>query len=185
MVSNIAYPCDMQNCGLHLFEICFFWISLLHLRCRVFNLIDDWIWIITFSSKVVLFSCPWKRVTSFKIKKQNFFNISLIIKGFIFLINVLCPTFDVFRGGWVEKKSQNDVLRGNVSMDASPKKLLKIHTFNSFVLNASFLYLLKTLENLKVFWCFQRVEKGCIENKWVSCNTFIRKFLNYSVDKGF
>ena len=30
----------------------------------------------------------------------------------------------------------------------------------------TFLYSLKTSENLKVFWCFQKVEKGCIGNKW-------------------
>ena len=39
---------------------------------------------------------------------------------------------------------------------------------NPFVPNASFLYPLKTLENLKVFWYFQGVEKGCIGNKWVN-----------------
>ena len=38
---------------------------------------------------------------------------------------------------------------------------------NPFVPNAPFLYSLKTLENRKVFWCFQEVEKGCIGNKWV------------------
>ena len=38
---------------------------------------------------------------------------------------------------------------------------------NPFFLNAPFLYLLETLENLTVFGCFQGVEKGCIENKWV------------------
>ena len=42
--------------------------------------------------------------------------------------------------------------------------LLKI---NPFVPNAPFLYPLKISENCKVFWCFQRVEKGCIGNKWV------------------
>ena len=31
----------------------------------------------------------------------------------------------------------------------------------------TFLYLLKTSENYKVFWGFQGVEKGCIENKLV------------------
>ena len=31
---------------------------------------------------------------------------------------------------------------------------------NAFVSNSPFLYPLKTLENLKVFWCFQEVEKG-------------------------
>ena len=40
----------------------------------------------------------------------------------------------------LKEKRQNDVLRGNVSMDASPEKLLKIHTFNSFVPNAPFLF---------------------------------------------
>ena len=40
--------------------------------------------------------------------------------------------------------------------------------FNPFVPNAPFLYPLKTSENLKVFWCFQGVEKGCIGNKWVN-----------------
>ena len=41
-----------------------------------------------------------------------------------------------------------------------------LHT-NPFVPNAPFLYPLKTSENLKVFWCFQGVEKRCIGNKWV------------------
>ena len=34
--------------------------------------------------------------------------------------------------------------------------------------NAPFLYLLKTSENRKLFWCFQGVVKGCIGNKWVN-----------------
>ena len=38
---------------------------------------------------------------------------------------------------------------------------------NPFVPNVPFFYLLKSLENLAVFWCFQWVEKGCIGNKWV------------------
>ena len=40
--------------------------------------------------------------------------------------------------------------------------------FNQFVPNASFLYPLKTSENLKVFWCFRGVEKDCIGNEWVN-----------------
>ena len=39
--------------------------------------------------------------------------------------------------------------------------------FNPFVLNASFLYPLKTSENRKVFWCFEWVEKGWIGNEWI------------------
>ena len=41
-------------------------------------------------------------------------------------------------------------------------------TFNIFVPNAPFLYLLKTSENLTAFLCFQGVEKGCIGNEWVN-----------------
>ena len=37
---------------------------------------------------------------------------------------------------------------------------------NPFVPNAPFLYPLRTSENLMVLRCFQRVEKGCIGNKW-------------------
>ena len=36
-----------------------------------------------------------------------------------------------------------------------------------FVSNAPFLYPMKTSENHTVFWCFQRVEKGCIGNKLI------------------
>ena len=38
---------------------------------------------------------------------------------------------------------------------------------NPFISNAPFLYLMKTSENLTVFWCFQGVEKGCIGNEWI------------------
>ena len=39
---------------------------------------------------------------------------------------------------------------------------------NQSVSNAPFLYPLKTSENLKVLWCFQRVEKGFIGNEYVN-----------------
>ena len=54
-------------------------------------------------------------MASFKIKKQN-------MKGFAFLINFVCPTFDIFGGGLsgLKEKLQNDVLCGNEDMDASP-----------------------------------------------------------------
>ena len=41
------------------------------------------------------------------------------------------------------------------------------HCINPFVLNAPFLYPLETLENRKIFGCFQGVEKGCIGSEWV------------------
>ena len=33
--------------------------------------------------------------------------------------------------------------------------------------NSPFFYTLKTSENITVFWCFHRVERGCIGSKWV------------------
>ena len=42
-------------------------------------------------------------------------------------------------------------------------------SFNPFVLNAPFLYPLKTSENLTVFSCFQGVEKEYIRNEWFNC----------------
>lgn len=56
----------------------------------------------------------------FEIKKQRILNISLIIKGFVFLVTFARSTSDVFRG--LKEKGQNDVLCGNVDMDASHKK---------------------------------------------------------------
>ena len=74
------------------------------------------------------------------------------------------------------------------------------HKYNVFVLNgtiipssellthslpnALFLYSLKTLENSKVFWCFQGVEKELIGNEWVKSfsifNEKIRQFIGPS-----
>ena len=38
---------------------------------------------------------------------------------------------------------------------------------NPFFPSAPFLYPLKTSEKLKILWCFQGVENGCIGNEWV------------------
>ena len=57
-------------------------------------------------------------------------------------------------------------------------KLVHIYEISPFVLNAPFLYPQKTLENRKVFQCFQVVEKGCIGNEWVML--FALKWENYS-----
>ena len=46
------------------------------------------------------------------------------------------------------------------------KKITNIF-LNPFIPNAPFLYSLKTSENLRVCWCFEGVEKGCIGNEWV------------------
>ena len=47
--------------------------------------------------------------------------------------------------------------------------MLIFFMFNPFIPNAPFLYPLKTLENILVYWCFQAAERGCMGNKWVKC----------------
>ena len=49
--------------------------------------------------------------------------------------------------------------------------VILVFRFNQFVLNALFLYALKTSENLTVFLGFQGVENGWIANKWVKVTT--------------
>ena len=49
------------------------------------------------------------------------------------------------------------------------KSEISIHSFPML-----FLYFLKTSENRKVCWCFQGVEIGCTENKWI--NDFLELF---------
>ena len=71
--------------------------------------------------------------------------------------SVLIPRFYWF--GWVESFAiQNPLLFF----------IFASNNINPFVPNAPFLYLLKTSENLSVFWYFQGVEKGCIGNEWVN-----------------
>ena len=51
-----------------------------------------------------------------------------------------------------------------------------LYSFNPFIPKAPFLYLLKTSENLTVFWWLQGVEKRCIGNKWVKLRRFIERW---------
>ena len=56
-----------------------------------------------------------------------------------------------------------------VIMVSSPFKIFDPFWANcSIYFNVRFLYPLKTSEDLKVFWCFQGLEKGCIGNTWVN-----------------
>ena len=55
-----------------------------------------------------------------------------------------------------------------VFLNRTPLIFFCPRSLKPFVYNAPFLYPLKASENLKVFWCFQGVEKGCIGNEWVN-----------------
>ena len=61
-----------------------------------------------------------------------------------------------------------------------PKVLI---IYNPFVLNAPFPSPLKTSENRTVFWYFQRVEKGCIENKWVKIFYIIEAVIRFNYQR--
>ena len=63
---------------------------------------------------------------------------TLAVNGLKLIVQVLCKDFNV-----------------------------KGFSFNPFVPNASFIYLLKTSENHRTVFCFQEVEKGYIGNEWV------------------
>ena len=54
--------------------------------------------------------------------------------------------------------------------------MVKINMIKPFVPNTPFLYPLKTSENRLVFRYFQRIEKGCIENKWIKIKANINTF---------
>ena len=53
-----------------------------------------------------------------------------------------------------------DIMKWNLAtiFDSVLNHLFSMHPFSNP---------LKTSENRKVFWCLQRVEKGCIGNEWV------------------
>ena len=65
----------------------------------------------------------------------------------------------------------------HIQLHPSPKILffnIEVGSYKSkeessepFFPNKPFLYPLQTSENRKVFQCFQGLEKGCIENKWL------------------
>ena len=63
---------------------------------------------------------------------------------------------------------KNEVATQHIFLEILLKVLIYI---NPFVSNAPFLYPLKTSENRKVFWCFQRVKKVCVGNKWLKERT--------------
>ena len=67
----------------------------------------------------------------------------------------------------------------NNSMQTWSNTLQYRGILNLLVPSAPFLYPLKTSGNRKVFWCFQGVEKGCIENIWakILSNIYDRVFL--------
>ena len=77
---------------------------------------------------------------------------------------------------WIERHMQVQLTSCAPGRDSELKLILdSLHQLpksysliNPFVPNATFLYPLKTSENRKVSYCFQRIAKGCIESKYVN-----------------
>ena len=59
------------------------------------------------------------------------------------------------------------------------------HHLNPFAPNGPLLYSLKTSENLRVFWCFQGVEKGCIRSEWIKLWLFTNGFMRWNCNYNY
>ena len=79
----------------------------------------------------------------------------------MFASHTICTLNILLRG---KKNLTQWGLCGNHCLIKTSRNLI----FNSFVPITPFVYLLKTSENLTVFWYFQELEKGCIGNEWVN-----------------
>ena len=75
-----------------------------------------------------------------------------------------------FSAPWKQKWEGLLMFSGSIAKGILTRNGLMVMFYNAkqFVPNALFLYPLKTLENLAVFWCFQGVEKECIGNELVT-----------------
>ena len=100
-------------------------------------------------------------------------NFAIFTRNRLYLNHFLI-TLQTWRPATILKKTPTqlfsckyfEILRATIFIEHFRWLILLL--INPFVSNALFLYLLKTSENRKVFWCFQGAEKGCIGNKWVN-----------------
>ena len=77
-----------------------------------------------------------------------------------------------------EKFIGPEVFQGDRS---SRSQMFFNHSFSSFFPNAPFLYSLKTLKNLRVFWRFQGLEKQRTRNNWVNKVVKVSKVCNICI----
>ena len=66
---------------------------------------------------------------------------------------------------YIDKLAKENTISTISTISNDPNQFF-ITTINPFTPNGHFLYPLKRSEILKVFWCFQGVEKGCIGKKY-------------------
>ena len=82
---------------------------------------------------------------------------------------------------WFDCKKAFDSVPRNGILKVLELAHVPMKTINPFVPNASFLYPLKTSENLTVFWCFQGMKKGWIRNEWVNTIKDFNEYMGYQI----
>ena len=103
----------------------------------------------------------------------------LAFNTFVFLVISVVPEFFVLEGisdhilGSINQKLSVPCFKFLILHFMVFQFLWTIHTLTHFFPNATFLYHLKTSENVKVFWCFQGVEKGCNGNEWIDFGSIL------------
>ena len=115
-----------------------------------------------------MFPIPWKSVNWFAMQISWLVSKwweTLFINGLTHFRPMLH-----FSAPWKQKWEGLLMFSGSIGKGILTRNGLMVMLYNAkqFVPNALFLYPLKTLENLTVFWCFQGVEKECIGNDLVT-----------------
>ena len=115
-----------------------------------------------------MFPIPWKSVNWFAMQISWLVSKwweTLFINGLTHFRPMLH-----FSAPWKQKWEGLLMFSGSTGKGILTRNGLMVMLYNAkqFVPNALFLYPLKTLENLTVFWCFQGVEKECIGNELVT-----------------
>ena len=115
-----------------------------------------------------MFPIPWKSVNWFAMQISWLVSKwweTLFINGLTHFRPMLH-----FSAPWKQKWEGLLMFSGSIGKGILTRNGLMVMLYNAkqFVPNALFLYPLKTLENLTVFWCFQGVEKECIGNELVT-----------------
>ena len=82
---------------------------------------------------------------------------------------------------WFDCKKEFDSVPRNGILKVLEPAHVPMKMIKPFVPNASFLYPLKTSENLTVFWCFQGIEKGWIRNEWVNTIKDCNEYMGYQI----
>lgn len=129
----------------------------------------------------------WKHVISFKIKSQKILNVSLITKGSAFLINSVCSTSDVFRGGQVERKTSMTIFVAMcIQMPPLTQSFLKMYYLSNLLFCRHFQISSINKETTVIifkYYCSQLTVSIYYKtiNRWVIFNAINGMCIQYSL----